>query len=421
MPVAVPNSNSFYRNFDNNNRYGEYENKTITSYYNKYNDNNNHQSFSRYIEPNDNNNLNNTNVNAYINKLEQKNRRLENINDIFLNMLREQKKLNYERNLIRNHSCESILSGPYPYLSYDKTGNKRLFYFDNDSINNNRIINGKYKNDYLVPLFPNNNSIANNNRISYLLNNEKLKLFRNNLPYFTYNDNINNNNNTIYNIPQKVNSVQYTNKKATYKKFSSSEKIINMNNNNNNDNVNNPIKLSKKRVINPDIINNDIINEIKKMNSNLNKRLEKIEISQSLQKKDIDYLMRKTKNNEEQKLSKNKSDKSSSSIVIKSSTVKMSHSNNKRNTNKDSKKESNLEKDKKEEKEKEEKKNTSKTEDIAKENNDKKSKEKEESNEEDKDDEDEEDDEDDEEEEDDDDDDEEEKELAIKSFNSEES
>ena len=150
MPVAVPNSNSFYKNFDNNNRYGEYENRMINSYYNKYNDNNNNQYFLKYIEKNDNNNSNNT-ANEYINKLEQKNRRLEIINDIFLNMLREQKKLNYERNLIRNHSCENISSGPYPYLSYDRFGNKRLLYFDNDSINNNRIINGKYKNNYLVP------------------------------------------------------------------------------------------------------------------------------------------------------------------------------------------------------------------------------------------------------------------------------
>ena len=252
MPVAVPNSNSFYKRI--NKRYGgEYENKRTNSYY-KYcidNDYNYHQP-SGNVDITDNNN-----VTEYINKLKQKNRRLETINDIFLNMLREQKRENY---LLRNRSCEDITNGSFPYLSFNANGNKKLVYLNKDSINNNKIISGPYRNDYLVPLFPKNNSIADNNRMSYLLNNEKLKLFRNPRPYFNYNvyNDMNNEKNYLFhNIPQKVNSVQYANKIATYKKYS----FNNQNINNNKDNESNILSINKKTNKEND---NDIINEIKK-------------------------------------------------------------------------------------------------------------------------------------------------------------
>ena len=272
MPVAVPNSSfELTDSFEKNQKlkYCSSNLGMMDSYYNnKFNIN------ERKLELPDLKN----NYEEYINRLEQRNKRLENINDIFLNMLREQKY-----SLMRNHSCENINYGGYPYLSYEKDGNKRLLYLDKEYINNNKLISGNYKGNYLVPLFPKNNSISDNNKILYLLNNEKLKYLRNDLPnnnlnnYDHYKNNINNN------IPQKINSVQYSNDHISYKKFSSKENNFNMDN---------------KKIEN----NNDLINEIKKMNDNLNDRLKKIENSQSIQKRDIEYLMSKTKNSKEPKL-----------------------------------------------------------------------------------------------------------------------
>ena len=264
MPVAVPNSNSFYNNNNNysrNNRYREYDdNKMINPNYNNYSNNNyvnknysNRQSFSRYHDFEEKNN-----IYEYLNRLEQRNKRLENINNIFLNMLREQKYSNYnDRYLNRNRSMENIAPGSYPYLSYDKYGNKKLLYLDRDSVNNNKIINGNYKESYLVPLFPKDNSVAEKNKALYLLNNEKLKYYRNDLPYFYYNANSVPN---IYkNIPQKVNSVQYANKQMIYKKFNSNEKNIKVTLSNKEDDYE-PIKIISKR--NNDN-NSEILNEKK--------------------------------------------------------------------------------------------------------------------------------------------------------------
>lgn len=252
MPVAVPNSsfelnNSFEKKKKLRNSSSDLG--MIDSYYNnKYNIN------ERKLELPDLKN----NYEEYINRLEQRNKRLENINDIFLNMIREQKY-----SLMRNHSCENINYGSYPYLSYEKYGNKRLLYLDKEYINNNKLISGNFKDNYLVPLFPKNNTIAENNKILYLLNNEKLKYLRNDLPN-NYKNNINNN------IPQKINSVQYSNEHISFRKFSSKDNNFNIDSN----------KIDN---------NNDLINEIKKMNDNINDRLKKIENSQSIQKRDIEY------------------------------------------------------------------------------------------------------------------------------------
>ena len=186
--MAVPNSSfEFINSFDKKNKlkYSSNDLGEKDSYYNnKYNMNE-----IKFDLPNLRNNYD-----EYIRRLEQRNKRLENINDIFLNMLREQKY-----SLMRNHSCENINYGSYPYLSYEKDGNKRLLYLDKEYINNNKLISGNYKDNYLVPLFPKNNSIADNNKILYLLHNEKLKFLRNDFPnnninnYEHYKNNLNNN------------------------------------------------------------------------------------------------------------------------------------------------------------------------------------------------------------------------------------
>ena len=422
MPVVVPNSQSFYRNNDRYRRMGEYTNENdnieiMKLNYNKYNDNNNNfnnynyrESFSRMSNIGDKNNMQ-----EYIYKLERRNDRLENINNIFLNMLKEQRFK--DKMLMRNRSMDYISPGSYPYLSYDKYGNKNLLYLDRDSINNNKIINGNYTDNYLVPLLPKNNSVADNNKALYLLNNEKLKLCRNDLPYFNY-ENYNNrynNNNIINNIPQKANSVEYTNKKLIFKKYNSNKG--NMNNiTNNNENDKSQLQLMSNKSN-----NNEIINEMYKINNNLIERLKKIEQSQNNQKKDIDFLMGKTKSILKEKKTKTKS-KASSSIVVKTSSNIKSIDNTKiKSTNELKNKDKNKEiKDKKSDKKsvkKSDKKTDKKSDKKSDKKTDKKSDKKEKSNDED-------DDsvevEDDEEEDDDDDDDEEnEKELDIKSFNSE--
>ena len=385
MPVAVPNSKSFYRNNNRYQRTEEYDNRNIMNI--KYN----RDSFSRHSNIGDQ-----SNIQEYIYTLEKRNKRLENINNIFLNMIKEQRYK--EKMLMRNRSMDYISPGSYPYLSYDKYGNKNLLYLNRDSINNNKIINGNYTDNYLVPLFPKNNSIANNNKTLYLLNKEKLKFFRNDLPYFNYykyNNNINNN------IPQKVNSVQYANKKAIYKKFDSNEKniIVNINKKEKSNKSNNQLRLSTNRTN-----NKEIISEINKINNNLNERLKKIEKSQNEQKKDIEYLM--SKSSIKQKESKKQSDKSSS-IIVKTSTKskKISNTKESQKENKNNEKNNNNN----DEKSKEQKSN----EKNDKEEKENKSENKEEENEDEDEDEDENENENDEEDE------ENEKELDIKSFNSE--
>ena len=391
--------------------------------YNNYYINNYNQSYSKFKNIGENNN-----IYEYLNKLEQRNKRLENINNIFLNMLREQRESNY--NLMRNRSMENISAGSYPYLSYDKNGNKKLVYLDKESVNNNKIINGNYNKNYLVSLNPKNNSVADNNRAMYQLNKEKLKLFRNDLPYFNYG----NNNYSLYNnIPQKVNSVQYINRQAIYKRFSSNEKDININRNNSENNNGEVIYKSNN--------NDEILNEINKMNINLNERLKRIENAQSSQKKDIDFLMGNTKRKTQSKIQNKTSEKSSQKTIKKASNKKIQSSNinGKNESKKESIKESNNKEVKNEEKKenneasnnkdikKEEKKASKKSENkddevVVEDSDNEEKNESKNKNKEDKED-NEEDEEDDEDNDDDDENSEEEeneKELAIKSFNSEE-
>ena len=343
--------------YNNNNFNSDYhiENMPVmvpNFFYNKYYQDNNADN-NRY----DNNNLSNKDNNLidenqsaffYMNRLEEKIRRLENINDIFLNIMREDARIN-KGNIYKNYSHNDLSKGPYPYLSIDKNGNKNLLYLNQDSINNNEIISGKYKENYLyfidefclnikllndilvlwstilylLPIMPKYNSIQEKNRISYLLNEEKLKyLKKDSQPYFYYDFN---RSNKSY-IPQKINSVQYFNKKIDYKKFNST------------DNINLEIKPEKKskgkssknittksnkskKSNNKNINNDDIKNEINKMNDDLNKRLSKIEDLQKSQKKDIDYLMGKSKGN-------NKSTKSSKKEENKKEEEKKNNDNN---------------------------------------------------------------------------------------------
>ena len=276
MPVMVPNFfyNKYYQ--DNNAENNRYDNNNL---------------------PSNNNNLIDENQSAffYMNRLEEKIRRLENINDIFLNIMREDARIN-KGNIYKNYSHNDLSKGPYPYLSIDKNGNKNLLYLNQDSINNNEIISGKYKENYLLPIMPKYNSIQEKNRISYLLNEEKLKyLKKDSQPYFYYDFNRANKSN----IPQKINSVQYFNKKIDYKKFNSTDNInleINPEKNSKGKSSKNITNKSHKSN-NKNINNDDINNEINKMNENLNKRLSKIEDLQKSQKKDIDYLMGKSKGN----------------------------------------------------------------------------------------------------------------------------
>ena len=272
MPVAVPNSFTQKTNLYNN------EN-------NRYNNNLANEIDSLMEE--------NESKSYYLIRLEQKIKRLENINNIFLNLLREN---SMNENMYRNYSYNdlAILGGQYPYLSFDKNRNKNLLYLNQNKINNNHIMNGKYKTNYLVPILPRYNSVAENNRYTYLLNNEKLKYFRkdtknNSKPYFFYNNRTNN-----VNIPQKINSVQYFNNKIDYKKYNTNTTFNSENNSIENKNAN------KSKTIN----NTDIRNEINRLNNNLNTRLTKIENLQKTQKKDIDYLLGKSGGNKSEKSSK---------------------------------------------------------------------------------------------------------------------
>ena len=173
---------------------------------------------------------------------------------------------------------------------------------------------------------PKYNSIQEKNRISYLLNEEKLKfLKKDSQPFFYYDFN---RSNKSY-IPQKINSVQYFNKKIDYKKFNSTDNInleINpekKSKGKSSKNITNKSNKSKKsnKSNNKNINNDDIKNEINKMNEDLNKRLSKIEDLQKSQKKDIDYLMGKSKGN-------NKSTKSSKKEENKKEEEKKNNDNN---------------------------------------------------------------------------------------------
>ena len=272
MPVAVPNSFNEqyyqYNSVDNN----RYNNNFLSSQVNNLMDEN--QSYH-----------------LYLNRLHDRIRRLESINDIFLNIMRENVAMN-KRSLYKNYSSNDLSTGPYPYLSFDRNKNKTLLYLNRDSINNNKITSGKYKEKYLLPILPKYNSIQEKNRISYLLNEEKLKNFdKDSKPYFSYNLK-----DYKLNIPQKINSVQYFNNKIDFKKFNSTDKIniqVNEEKNSKGKSSKNTTKKSSNRLIKT----MDIKEEINKLNDNLNKRLSKIENLQKIQKKDIDYLMSKSKGN----------------------------------------------------------------------------------------------------------------------------
>ena len=282
MPVAVPNS--FYRKYEHNERYD--------NNYGYYNNNLNNNDINSLMEEN-------KSKSYYLIRLEQKIKRLENINNIFLNILRENNSIN-NRNFNRNYSSNDLYPGSYPYLSFDKYRNKSLLYLNKNIINNNKIIDGKYKNNYLVPILPKYNSVADNNRLIYLLNNEKLKYFdkdsrNDSRPYFQYNNTFNY---MDMNIPQKINSVQYFNNKIEYKKYNTYSKI------------NAEINSDKKTL---SINNKDIKNKI---NNSSNTRLSKIENIQKNQKKGIDNMFGKSKESKSGKTSKKdnskKNDKKSS-------------------------------------------------------------------------------------------------------------
>ena len=290
MPVAVPNSfhSGYYQ--DNSSKNNRYDINYSSSKDNNLMDENQNQSY--YL---------------YMNRLEEKIRRLENINDIFLNIIREKTTVNKE-NLYKNYLYSDLSTGPYPYLSFDKNKNKTLLYLNRDSINNNKINDGKYKENYLLPILPKYNSIQEKNRISYLLNEEKLKYLRKDSePYFYYDFKRYNKSN----IPQKINSVQYFNKKIDYEKFNSSNNInIQVNpekeskgkTKNSKKNIENKSNKSNNKIIKDE----DIKDEINKLNDNLNKRLLKIEDLQKNHKKDIDYLMGKSKGNNKSEKKKKK-------------------------------------------------------------------------------------------------------------------
>ena len=292
MPVAVPNS------FNGEN----YQDNTL---YNNRNDIN-------YPSDNDNNLMDENQIQSYyfnMNRLEEKIRRLENINDIFLNIIREKTKVNKE-NSYKNYSFNDLSTGPYPYLSFDKNKNKTLLYLNRESINNNKIEDRKYKENYLLPILPKYNSIQENNRISYLLNEEKLKYLRKDSEPFFYYD-FKRYNNT--NIPQKINSVQYFNKKVDYEKLYSSKDInIQVNPEKKSEGKKSEKNIEKKtnKSNNKLIKNEDIKDEINKLNDILNKRLLAIEDLQKNQKKDIDFLMGRSKeNNKSEKGSKKETNK----------------------------------------------------------------------------------------------------------------
>ena len=216
----------------------------------------------------------------YIMRLEQKINKLENISNLFLNLLNDDYPMN---NIIMNNSFinNNLSYGSFPYLSFDNNGNKSLLYLSRDSINNYKIKDKNSKYNYLVPILSKYNSAADNNRAAFLLNNEKLKYFSKgskSQPFFVYKDAIN-----IMNTRQKINSVQYYNRKFDIKDFNSKSKI------------NSEINTEK----------NSKENKSNSTKINLNTRLSKLENLQKNQKKDIDYLMRKLKINKIEKVSKN--------------------------------------------------------------------------------------------------------------------
>ena len=319
MPVVVPNSfNQKYNNRYNSINYG-YNNMLSNE-------------IDNLMEENET-------KSHYLNRLENKIRRLENINNIFLNILRENYGIN--RTMNKSYSYNDLNFGSYPYLSFDNNRNKTLLYLNRNEINNNKIIDGKYKNNYLVPILPKYNSVADNNRLNYLLNNEKLKYFskdsrNDSRPYFSYNNKYNS-----MNIPQKINSVQYFNKKIDYKKYNSSSNKINVDINlEKNSKENNLINNNSQNI---NYNNADIRNEINKLNNNLNERLSKIENLQKMQKKDIDYLMGKSKGSKSENTSKkdsNKNNENKNNNTDKKEEKKEDKKEEKKEDKKDDKKDS---------------------------------------------------------------------------------
>ena len=306
MPVAVPNS--FYQKYNkyNNIRYNSNNYRVADNFYsNQIND---------LIEDNQSKSF-------YLVRLEEKIKRLENINNIFLDILRE--KTNLNKSMYRHKSTNDIVYGSYPYLSFDNNKNKELLYLNSESINNNRLLDPKYRHKYLLPLLPKYNSVSENNRMNYLLNSEKLKQFgEGSKPYFIYNNQLDKTN-----IPQKINSVQYFNKKMNIKKFTNSTKKIN-DASNDEQKSKGKSTITKTSKTSSKIFNNtDIKNEINKLNDNVNKRLSKIENLQKTQKKDIDFLMNKSKGNNKSETKSNKD------------SIKKENNNNENNKNNNTKKE----------------------------------------------------------------------------------
>jgi len=319
MPVVVPNSfNQKYNNRNNSYNYG-YDNMLSNE-------------IDNLMEENET-------KSHYLNRLENKIRRLENINNIFLNILRE----SYSGNrMTKNYSYNDLNFGSYPYLSFDNNRNKSLLYLNRSEINNTKIIDGKYKNNYLVPILPKYNSVEDKNRINYLLNNEKLKYFsrdsrNDSRPYFSYNNRYNS-----MNIPQKINSVQYFNKKIDYKKYNSSSKINAEINSEKNSKENILINSNSQNI---NYNNADIRNEINKLNNNLNERLSKIENLQKTQKKDIDYLMGKSKGSKSENVSKKDSIKNNNKNQDKKEEKKEDKKENNKDSDEDEDEESDDEED----------------------------------------------------------------------------
>ena len=262
----------------------------------------------------------------YIMRLEQKINKLENVSNLFLDLLRDDYPLN---NIIMNNNYlnNNLFDGCFPYLSFDSKGRKSLLYLNREAINNHKIKDKNKKYDYLVPILPKYNSAAQNNRAAFLLNNEKLKYFSKgpkSKPFFVYKDAIN-----IMNMCQKINSAQYFNQKFDFKNYNSNSKI--------NSEINSD-KNSKENKSNSSKIN-------------LKTRLSELENLQKKQKKDIDYLMGKLKLNKDENVSKNKNtDKNS----VKKDNIKNNQENKKEDKKENKESEDSDEEDDDEEEEEEE-------------------------------------------------------------------
>ena len=81
-------------------------------------------------------------------RLEQKINKLENISNLFLNLLNDDYPMN---NIIMNNGYinNNLSYGSFPYLSFDNNGNKSLLYLSRDSINNYKIKDKNSKYNYI--------------------------------------------------------------------------------------------------------------------------------------------------------------------------------------------------------------------------------------------------------------------------------